>query len=154
MRRSRSRSDGSISLIASSLLLFSSAAPPSRFDPLAFERIARLLPIRETTCVVQHVHVAVPLQQLAEGFTRYARLVGTVHDNLVFFVERLQRFLHGSEMPGTGNVLRLVGPLRQRHHQAKIVLAIYLLPQLLSVDCFHKKCALPSTVPQSDAFLA
>src|SRR6266699_2539310 len=124
MRRSRSRSDGFMPLIASSLLLFSSATTPSRCDPLAFERIARLLPIREAACVVQHVRVAVPLQQLAEGFTRYARLVGTVHDNLVFFVERLQRFPHGSDMPGTGNVLRLVGPLRQRHHQAKVILAI------------------------------
>ena len=60
-------------------------------DPLALERIARQLPLRETARKMQDMHIAVALQELAEGCTGDAVLIRTVYDNLVLFVERLQR---------------------------------------------------------------
>src|SRR3989440_9217264 len=83
------------------------------------------------------MRIAVALQELAKGFTRDAILIGTVHHYLVLFVERMQRLLHRGEMNGTGNMLRLVGPLTQGHHQAEGVLAVQLLLQLLVTDGSH-----------------
>ena len=42
---------------------------------------------------MQDMGIAVALQQLAERCTGDAILIGTVHHDLVLFVERLQRFL-------------------------------------------------------------
>src|SRR6266567_345090 len=84
--------------------------------------------------------IAVPLQELAERCTRDAGLVGTVHDDLVLFVERLKGLPCGGEMNRTGNMLRLVGPLCQRHHQAEVFLALQLLLQLLVTDCSQTGC--------------
>src|SRR6266446_5728724 len=126
MRRSCSRTAASI--ISSTLFLL---------DPLALQRIACLLPIRQAACVMHHVGIAVTLQELAEGFTRDAAFVGTVHDDLVLSVERLQRLPRGGEVDGTGNMLRLVRPLCQRHHQAEVFLAVQFLLQLFAIDRFH-----------------
>ena len=60
---------------------------------------------------MQHMGIAMPLQELAEGSTRDTGLVGTVHHNLVFFVERGERLLHGGTVDGTGNALCLERPL-------------------------------------------
>ena len=67
--------------------------------------------MRQAACVMQHMGLAVALQELAEGFTREAVLIGTVHHDLVLFLERLQRLPRSGEMHGTGNMLRLVLPL-------------------------------------------
>jgi hypothetical protein len=45
---------------------------------------------------MQYIGIAMPLQELAEGSTRDTSLVGTLHDNLVFFIEQLERLRHGS----------------------------------------------------------
>src|SRR5260221_1239770 len=126
MRRSCSRTAASI--ISSTLFLL---------DPLALQRIACLLPIRQAACVMHDMGIAVTLQELAEGFTRDAAFVGTVHDDLVLSVERLQRLPRGGEVDGTGNMLRLVRPLCQRHHQAEVFLAVQFLLQLFAIERFH-----------------
>ncbi len=43
------------------------------------------------------------------------------------FAKRGERLPHGGEVEGIGNVLCLVSPLCQRHHQAKVVLAVQFL---------------------------
>src|SRR5215468_1888547 len=60
--------------------------------------------------LTQDMHIAVALQELAEGCTGYAVLIRTVYDNLVLFVERLQRLTGGGEMEGTRDMLGQVGP--------------------------------------------
>src|SRR5258708_8940367 len=59
---------------------------------------------------MQDMHRAVALQELAEGCTGDAVLIRTVYDNLVLFVERLQRLTGGGEMEGTRDMLGQVGP--------------------------------------------
>src|SRR5215472_11522353 len=110
---------------------------PSRVNPRALQRISCLLPILQTTGVMQHMGIAVALQELAEGCTCYTILVGTVYDNLVIFVKRLDRLFHGGEVYGSRNMLGLEGPLCQSHHQAKIFLAVQLLFQFFATDRFH-----------------
>src|SRR5438874_12694327 len=83
------------------------------------------------------MRIAVALQELAEGCARDAARIGTVHHDLVLCVERMPRIPHRGEMKGTGNMLRLVGPLTQSHHQAEGVLAVQLLLQLLVTDHSH-----------------
>src|SRR6266516_3280529 len=78
--------------------------------------------------------IAIALQKLAEGCARDTARIGTVHDDLVLCVERMQRITHRGEMNGTRNMLRLVGPLTESHHQAEVVLAVRLLLQLLVTD--------------------
>src|SRR5215831_679612 len=82
--------------------------------------------------------IPVALQQLAEGFARDTARIRAVHDDLVLFVKRLQRILHCGEMNGTRNMLRLIGPLSESHHQTEVVLAVQLLLQLLVTDCSHR----------------
>jgi len=60
-------------------------------DPRAFRQIARLLSILQTTCEVQHMAIAVALEESAKGFTRDAGFVRTVYDDLVHSAERLER---------------------------------------------------------------
>ncbi len=69
-------------------------------------------------CEVQHMGIAMPLQELAEGSTRDTGLVGTARPNLDFFLERGERLLHSDEADGTGNAPGLGRPLTQSHHQA------------------------------------
>src|SRR5258707_3669200 len=76
-------------------------------------------------------------KDLAGGLTGDAVGIGTIHNNLVLFVERMQRLPHRGEMDGTRDMLGLVGPLSQRHHQAEVVLAVQLLLQLLVTDRSH-----------------
>src|SRR5260370_36877230 len=59
---------------------------------------------------MQDMHIAVALQELAEGCTGDAVLIRTVYDNLVLFVERLQRLTGGGEMEETRDMLGQVGP--------------------------------------------
>src|SRR6266852_9113119 len=59
---------------------------------------------------MQDMHRAVALQELAEGCTGDAVLIRTVYDNLVLFVERLQRLTGGGEMEETRDMLGQVGP--------------------------------------------
>src|SRR5260370_17199565 len=59
---------------------------------------------------MQDMQIAVALQELAEGCTGDAVLIRTVDDNLVLFVERLQRLTGGGEMEGTRDMLGQVGP--------------------------------------------
>src|SRR6266702_8290872 len=59
---------------------------------------------------MQDMHIAVALQELAESCTGDAVLIRTVYDNLVLFVERLQRLTGGGEMEGTRDMLGQVGP--------------------------------------------
>src|SRR5690348_12653330 len=86
---------------------------------------------------MQDMRIALALQELAEGCTGDTVLIRTVDDNLVLFVERLQRLTEGGEMERTRDMLGLVGPLTQRHHQAEVVLAIQHLLQLLVTDRSH-----------------
>src|SRR5437588_643632 len=81
--------------------------------------------------------IAVALQELAQGCAGDTVRIGTVHDDLVFFVERMQRLPHRGEMNGTRNMLRLIGPLTQCHNQAEVGLAVQLLLQLLVTDGSH-----------------
>src|SRR5207244_10304340 len=86
---------------------------------------------------MKHVGIAVALQELAEGSTRDTGLVGTVHHNLVFFVERGECLPHSGEMVGTGDALDLERPLTESHHQAEVLLAVQLLLQFLATNCSH-----------------
>src|SRR5437764_10583098 len=86
---------------------------------------------------MQHVGIAVALQELAQGSTRDTGLVGTVHHNLVLFVKRGECLPHSGEVDGTRNALGLEGPLTQSHHQAEVLLAVQLLLQFLAANCSH-----------------
>src|SRR5215467_7403223 len=107
---------------------------PSSVNPCTLQRISCLLPILQATGVVQHIGIAVALQELAEGCTCYTILVGTVHDNLVIFVKRLDRLFYCGEVNGSRNMLCLESPLCQSHHQAKIFLAVQFLFQFFATD--------------------
>src|SRR2546421_3888979 len=123
----------SCSLRASSIIWL----PLLLLHPLALQRIAGLLPLLQATCVMQQVGIAVALQELAEGSTRDTGLVGTVHHNLVFFVERGECLPQRGEVDRTRNALGLERPLTQSHHQAEVLLAVQLLLQLLAANCSH-----------------
>src|SRR5258708_502489 len=59
---------------------------------------------------MQDMQIAVALQELAEGCTGDAVLIRTVDDNLVLFVERLQRLTGGGEMEESRDMLGQAGP--------------------------------------------
>src|SRR2546421_12564115 len=123
----------SCSLRASSIIWL----PLLLLHPLALQRIAGLLPLLQATCVMQQVGIAVALQELAEGPTRDTGLIGTVHHNLVFFVERGECLPHSGEVDGTRYALGLERPLTQSHHQAEVLIAVQFLLQFLAANCSH-----------------